>query len=165
MSQYPNEYDNWPNPSSTDSQGNPSHSELHSNINSSLYAIQHTLGLNPDGNQGSVANRLEVLETSTLEINTQIDTFYTLVLTDVGKLVTLANDDPVTLTVPKNSVVAFPVGVVVNLVQTGIGQVSVVPVDGDVTLNSTGFALSKQWSAASLIKIDTDVWLLIGDVE
>lgn len=101
--------------------------------------------------------------TAPLRINAQTGTTYTLALGDAGQLVTLTNADPITLTVPTNASVAFPVGTVITIVQGGAGTVEVEGAGG-VTVNATGLTLAEQWSAASLVKIATDTWLLIGDV-
>lgn len=89
---------------------------------------------------------------------------YTLVLADAGKTITLTKATAVTLTVPANASVAFPVGTVVNLAQLGAGQVTVA-VTSD-TLRSSGgkTKLTGQYSSASLVKIASTEWLLVGDI-
>jgi hypothetical protein len=68
------------------------------------------------------------------------------------------------LTVPTNSSVAFPTGTQIHIVQTGSGQTTVVAAGG-VTINSaTTLKLRARWSAATLIKRDTDTWVLVGDL-
>jgi hypothetical protein len=97
-------------------------------------------------------------------INAQTGTTYTLVLTDDSKLVTLSNASAITCTVPLNSSVAFPTGTRVDLAQLGAGQVTVAATGG-VTLNGTpGLKLRAQYSAATLVKLATDTWLLVGDL-
>ena len=92
-------------------------------------------------------------------------TSYTLVLSDNGKMVEIDNAEARTITVPKNSVVAFPIGAQINISQVGAGQVTVAPVDVDVTINGTpGLKLRTTWSSATLIKRDTNKWILIGDL-
>jgi len=96
--------------------------------------------------------------------NPQTGTTYTLVLTDLSKLVELNNASSITLTVPSNSSVAFAVGDRIDLLQTGAGQVTVAG-SGGVTVNGTpGLKLRTQWSAATLIKRATDTWVLVGDL-
>lgn len=96
--------------------------------------------------------------------NAQTGTTYTLVLADEQKLVECANASPITLTVPPNSSVAFPVGTQVHVIQTGAGQVTVAPGSG-VTINGTpGLKARAQWSALTLIKRATDTWVAIGDL-
>lgn len=97
-----------------------------------------------------------------LAINAQTGTSYTLVLTDEAKLVTLSNAAAITLTVPSNSSVAFPIGTQVHLAQLGAGQVTVVG-DVGVTVNGApGPRLTDQYSTGTLIKRATETWLLVG---
>jgi len=100
-----------------------------------------------------------------LTINAQTGTSYTLVLTDAHDLVTLSNASAITLTIPTNASVAFTVGDQVNIVQIGAGQVTVG--GAGVTIGSQGskLKLNGQWPAATLIKIATDTWLLVGNTE
>ena len=98
-------------------------------------------------------------------INTQTGTSYTLVIGDASKLVTLSNASAITLTVPANSAVAFPVGTKIDLAQLGAGQVTVAGAGG-VTVNATpGLKFVAQYSAATCIKTATDTWLLVGNLE
>jgi hypothetical protein len=106
--------------------------------------------------------------TDPVTINAQTGTTYTLVLTDVGKLVTLANADPVTVTVPLNGSVAFPVGTIIALQQMGVGAVSVEGPSG-VTINGTDpgsetLTDAQYLSTATLTKHATDTWTLTGAV-
>jgi hypothetical protein len=84
------------------------------------------------------------------------------VLTDSAKVVTLSNASAITLTVPTNASVAFAIGAQVNLVQLGAGQVTVT---SSATIRSQGskLKLNGQYSAATLLKIATDEWVLVGN--
>ena len=89
---------------------------------------------------------------------------YTLAITDDSKIIEISSATAVNLTVPLNSSVAFPIGTAITILQTGAGQITVVPVAG-VTINSTpGLKVRTQWAAASLIKRATDTWVLVGDL-
>jgi hypothetical protein len=96
--------------------------------------------------------------------NQQTGTTYTLVLADASnKIVELSNTSAITVTVPLNSSVAYPVGSQIMLLQTNSGQVTVTGAGG-VTVNSNpGLKLRAQWSSATLIKRATDTWVLVGD--
>jgi hypothetical protein len=95
-------------------------------------------------------------------INTQTGTSYTLVLADAGKLVTLSNAAAITLTVPPNSSVAFPVGTSIDLVQLGAGIVTIAQGAG-VTVNAApSRVFQDQYSGATLKKIGTDTWVAVG---
>ena len=101
----------------------------------------------------------------TLAFNAQTGTTYTFVLTDANNtLVTLSNTAAITLTVPPNSSVAYPVGAILQFAQINTGQVTVAPGSG-VTINYTpGLKARAQWSAATLIQTATNTWLLTGDL-
>jgi hypothetical protein len=101
-------------------------------------------------------------------INAQVGTTYTFVLTDRDDLVTASNSSSQTYTIPLNSSVAFPTGSLVNLIQIGTGQVTVVGAGG-VTVNSTGATSAQpktraRYSVMTLIKAGTDTWYATGDV-
>lgn len=98
-------------------------------------------------------------------LNSQTGTTYTLVLADAGKTIDLNNASSISMTVPPNSSVAFPVGTRIDLVQSGAGQVTVVAGSG-VTINSKGSALklTGQWSGATLIQRSANTWVLVGDL-
>lgn len=99
-----------------------------------------------------------------LSINAQTGTAYTLVLGDAGKQVEMNNASANTLTIPTNASVAFPTGTTILVLQTGAGQTTVAGAGG-VTVNATpGLKLRTQWSAATLIKRDTNTWVLTGDI-
>ena len=104
-------------------------------------------------------------EYDSLTLNAQTGTTYTLVLADAHKLVTLSNGSAITLTVPPNSSVAFETGDQVNLLQLGAGQVTVAAGSG-VTLRSEGskVKLTGQYALATLVKIGTDEWVLVGNL-
>lgn len=97
--------------------------------------------------------------------NAQTGTTYTLALSDVAKIVTLSNASAITLTVPTNASVAFPIGSQIVLAQLGAGQVTFSP-SGGVTVSSYGSALklAGQYAVATLIKTATDGWLLAGNI-
>jgi hypothetical protein len=96
--------------------------------------------------------------------NSQTGTTYTLVLGDAGKIVEINNASAITLTVPTNASVAYPVGTQITILQTGAGQITVADPSGG-TLNATpGKKLRAQWSSATLLKRATDTWVLIGDL-
>lgn len=92
---------------------------------------------------------------------------YTLVLSDAGRLVMLADPAETALHVPPVAGVAFPRGTVVNVCQLGAGQVTVTA-DSGVTIRATpGVKLRARYSQAQLVKIDTtstNEWLLSGDI-
>lgn len=97
--------------------------------------------------------------------NAQTGTTYTLALTDAAKLVTLTNAAAITLTIPLNSSVAFPVGSQVLLYQGGAGQVSIVGAVGvTVRAADSNTKIGAQYGVAGCIKLATDEWVIFGNL-
>lgn len=91
-------------------------------------------------------------------------------LSDSGKIVELSKGSAVSVTVPPNASVAFPVGTRVDIVQVGAGQVTVaagagVTVRTSTVRTSTTLLLTAQWAVASLYKRASNEWVLAGDLE
>ena len=89
---------------------------------------------------------------------------YTLVLADKAKVVEMNVASANNLTIPTNANVAFPTGTQIHIVQTGAGQTTVVAPAGGTANSATTLKLRAQWSAATLIKRDTNTWVLVGDL-
>jgi len=100
--------------------------------------------------------------TSTLNAQTAS---YTLVLADAGKTITMSVGSANNLTVPLNSSVAFAIGTMINVIQIGAGQTTLVATGG-VTINSKSgnLKLTGQYSGVSLYKRDTNTWVAVGDL-
>jgi hypothetical protein len=89
---------------------------------------------------------------------------YTPVLADRDKLVEVSSASGVTVTIPTNASVAYPVGTSIDILQTGSGQITIAGAGG-VTVNATpGLKLRTQWSSATLFKRATDTWVVFGDL-
>jgi len=99
------------------------------------------------------------------QFNAQTGTSYTLVLTDVAKVVSLTNAAGITLTVPENSSVAFPIGTQILLYQGGAGQVTISPA-GAVTIRSedSKLKIKGQYGVGGLLKVSTDEWVAFGNL-
>jgi len=103
-------------------------------------------------------------------LNAQTAT-YTVVLGDAFKLVTMSVASANDFQIPTNANVAFPIGSVINVIQIGAGQTTIKAVtSGTTTISSTGATatapkLRAQFSAASCIKVATDTWYVVGDIE
>ena len=97
--------------------------------------------------------------------NAQTGTTYTLVLTDVAKVVSLTNAASITLTIPTNASVAFPTGTQILLYQGGAGQVTIAGAGG-VTLRTQGSKnkIFGQYGIGGLLKVGTDEWVAFGNL-
>lgn len=94
------------------------------------------------------------------------DATYTLVLGDSGKMVLHTSASTHTWTIPPNSSVAYPVGTIIGLANTGSGAVTVARGSG-VALRISGASTDKnmtlaQHGIASIIKLATDSWYIAG---
>lgn len=89
---------------------------------------------------------------------------YTAALTDAGQLVTMSSASASTFTVPANSVVAFPVGAVLSVIQAGAGQITLTPANG-VTINTPSSLTTRaQYSTVSAIQTAVNTWNAGGDL-
>ena len=91
-------------------------------------------------------------------------TAYTPILTDENQMVTLSNAAAITVTLPQNSAVAFPVGAEVDFLWLGVGQPTFAAGTG-ATVNATpGLKLRARYSAATAKCIAASTWVVIGDL-
>lgn len=121
---------------------------------SSSATVQGALTATAQGNNITVGVDSSVTSTS-----------YTLVLGDAGYLKRCSNASAITITVPTNASVAFPIGTTIYFSQQGAGKVSVSPATSDVTIQSEGNLLGTagQHAVIGLIKVNTNRWLLVGN--
>jgi len=131
-----------------------------------ITAVTVTSPITGGGTSGSVGIGYDSTAGTTLAINAQTGTTYTLVIADAAnKLVQLNNASPITLTLPPS---VFSVGNQINVYQRGAGQVTFAQGAG-VTIRSTGATstapkLRAQYSAATVICIGVDEFLVVGDL-
>jgi hypothetical protein len=92
------------------------------------------------------------------------DSDYTLDLEDAGKLILCEKSSNFILTVPPSGAAPFGVGQRVDLVQYGSGSVTVVGDVGVIVRSTPTSILRDRYSAATLINIEENEWLLIGDL-
>lgn len=136
-----------------------------------ITAVNTNSPLTGGGTSGSLTLSYDYAAGSKLTLNAQTAT-YTAVLADADqKLVTMSVGSANDFLIPTNGNVTFPVGTVLNVIQIGAGQTTIKAVtSGTTTISSTGATstapkLRKQFSAASCIKVATDTWYVVGDIE
>lgn len=90
---------------------------------------------------------------------------YTLsALTERDSLIEISKASAVTLTIPADSTLNFPIGTSLDILQTGAGQITIAGAVG-VTVNATpGLKLRTQWSGATLFKRAANTWVAYGDL-
>ena len=90
---------------------------------------------------------------------------YNLQLTDADNvLIRFNNTSPITVTIPTDASVNFPTGSQVQLMRVGTSTVQVLGAAG-VTVNTTdGNFIRTRYSSATLIKMNANEWVIVGDV-
>ena len=127
-----------------------------------LQGAQGTQGL-----QGTLG--IQGVTTTTAVLNAQ-STNYTIALTDQDKMITVSGLGLQYVSIPTNATAAFPIGSVVHVAGLSAGTFTLQAVTpGTTTIQSAGAIvaapkLRTQYSAADALKIDVDVWLIVGDI-
>ena len=80
-------------------------------------------------------------------------------------LIEVDSASPVTITIPTNSAVAYPIGTTLDILGTNTGLITIAG-DSGVTVNSTpGLKLRTQWSSCTLFKRAENSWVVYGDLK
>jgi hypothetical protein len=158
---FPTSLDSLTNPISSDTLASPDHAVQHQNVNDAVEALEAKVGITNSVDTESLDYKVATMKLVTANAQTAS---YTLVLADAGKMVEVSNASANNLTVPPNSSVAFPIGTVIDVLQTGAGQTTIVAGSGVTIDKAIGLKLRAQWSAASLVKRGTNTWVAIGDL-
>ena len=101
---------------------------------------------------------------TTIGFNAQTGTTYTLVASDVSKLVTTSNASAIVVTIPAG---VFSAGNIINVQSIGVGLTTIS--GGAVTITSTGASssapiLRARYSACSILCTASNVFTVIGDL-
>jgi hypothetical protein len=90
---------------------------------------------------------------------------WTFALVNAESVISYTGAGAATATIPPESSVAWPNGTQLNVIQYGGGQVTFTAGAG-VTINSEGskFKTKAQWAIATAIKIDTNFWVVVGNL-
>jgi hypothetical protein len=119
---------------------------------------------------GQVLTAAQMNSIANLTVRAVTATSDTLVVTDAdNKLITYSNTGTTTITVPPFNTVAMTTGSVVNVIKIASGgTVSIIQGSG-VTIASAGATstnptITGQYKAASLIKVSTDSWYIVGGI-
>lgn len=118
----------------------------------------------------TLTNKTLTTPVATIAFNAQTGTTYTFVLADANKLVTLNNASAITLYIPTDATVDFPLGTVINFQQIGVGQATIsAATPGTTTVTSIGATVAApktraRYSAGSCIKTAANTWTVVGDI-
>ena len=113
---------------------------------------------------GTVTNALAAKVDSYTPITQKTESYTLSTLDHRDDLIEMGSSSALTLTIPLNSSIAYPVGTSFDVLQTGAGQVTIAG-DSGVTVNATpGLKLRTQWSSATLFKRAENTWVVYGDL-
>jgi hypothetical protein len=85
-------------------------------------------------------------------------------LTERDDLIEMGSASALTLTIPTDSTLNFPIGTSIDILQTSTGQVTIAGAGG-VTVNATpGLKLRTTWSSCTLFKRAANTWVVYGDL-
>ena len=109
------------------------------------------------------ASKAELSAATIASFNTKT-TSYTPVLSDEGNIIEMDSASANSVTIPPNSSVAFTIGSAIDVFQKGTGQTTIVAGAGVTILNTPGLKFRDRYSMATLIKRDTNTWIVSGDL-
>ena len=119
---------------------------------------------------GQVLTAAQMNSIANLSVRAVTSTSDTLVLADAdNKLITYSNTGTTTITVPAYTDVAMTTGSVVNVIKIASGgTISIIQGSG-VTIASSGATstnpvITGNYKAASIIKVSTDSWYVVGGI-
>jgi hypothetical protein len=140
------------------------------NINQPYGLVKGDVGLGNVDNTSDQAKPISSAAQTALDLKQnryasiqQKSTNYQLQLSDANTLIEVSAN--ATISIPTDVSVNFPKGTAIDFVQTATATVSFAAVNSGVTIvNGVGTKLRTQWSSATLIKRDPNLWVLVGDL-
>ena len=132
-----------------------------------ITAVTAGTALTGGGTSGAVTLNVDLAAVHTADFITDATTARTLTSTDAGKTILFTSGSATVVTV--NASTDIPVGQRVDIVANGAGALTVTAstatVTGAATSTTSGsFTIGDQYSAATLLCVATDTYLLIGNV-
>jgi len=122
-------------------------------------------------NTGTSSGNVPALDSNGLVPQTTINAVqniqtgdYSVAITDAGKWVIGNSSSPLSFAIPPNGAVAFPLNTEMIFAQFGSGQVTIVAGVGVAINSASGLKLRAQYSTAGIKYVDTDTWILFGDL-
>lgn len=90
---------------------------------------------------------------------------WNLELENIGQTLTFDSTSTWTVQIPTNSTVAFPIGSEIDVFRLNTGSVTFAAASGVTLLSKNdNKSIAARYSGASIFKIDTNTWLLVGDL-
>ena len=128
----------------------------------------NTLGSDGEALVSNASGEVVWQDVSTLPsiVRATNSTSFTLGILNQGGVLLTTSGSATDVIIPTNATTAFPVGTTITVIQEGGGTVTISGAVG-VTLRSAQShdRLSHQYSVGNLVKTDTNVWYLYGDIK
>lgn len=100
-----------------------------------------------------------------LGLNAQVGLTYIPVLTDSGKMITMNNASPNSITIPANVSVSYPAGTQLNFMQKGVGATTIAITTDVLSVNpGLTLVLNSQYAVATALKLNSNTWVLYGNL-
>ena len=111
------------------------------------------------------AANLNTLASAVISVNAQTGTAYTPGTAQVGQLTTINNSAAISITIPANATTAFAIGDQLNFMLLGTGTATFAA-GGTAVIRSAGskLKLTTQYAVCTVLKWDTDAWVMVGNV-
>jgi hypothetical protein len=85
-------------------------------------------------------------------------------LSERDSMIEFSGQSGMTVTIPSDSSLDFPVGTSLDVLQTASGQVTIAGAQGVTVAATPGLKLRTQWSSATLVKRAANTWVVMGDL-
>jgi hypothetical protein len=85
-------------------------------------------------------------------------------LSERDSMIEFSGQSGMTVTIPSDSSLDFPVGTSLDILQTASGQVTIAGAQGVTVAATPGLKLRTQWSSATLVKRAANTWVVMGDL-
>lgn len=125
--------------------------------------MTNSLGTKADADTVNASLSTKVDKTKTID---EITNNYTVELEDAATILNCNNGSAITITIPLNAVVAFPVGTEIAFIRKNAGAVTLAGSVG-VTISSADskFKIKGQYGTAAVLKVAENEWILAGSLE
>lgn len=137
--------------------------------------VRGTICLVRQNSSGSAVNEVQYYDGTIwvpvggiVELNKQTSSgvqTWNLDLDNIGQTLTFDSSTTWTINIPANSSIAFPIGSEIDVFRLGLGSVTFTASAGVTILSKNdNKSIAARYSGVSLFKIDTNTWLLVGDL-
>ena len=125
--------------------------------------VTTSLGTKADADTVNASLLTKVDKTKTID---EITGNYTVALDDAATILNCNNGSAITITIPLNAVVTFPVGTEIAFIRKNAGAVTIAGSVG-VTISSADskFKIKGQYGTAAVLKVAENEWILAGSLE